>query len=571
MKTQVGRMSSKTLRYKAEGLLKNKKFEKVTQQTESDILKLIHELQVHQIELELQNDELNQAKEQAELASEKYTELYDFAPTAYFILNQNAEIIELNLAGAHLIGKERSQLQKNHFCLFVSTGSKAVFNSFIEKVFESNSTEYCELTLSTIEDSNLYVYLTGIVKENEKHCFVTAVDITQHKQMELELIKAKEKAEENDQLKTAFMQNMSHEILTPMNAIKGFSELLLKNYNNETKLQKYTKIINNRCNDLLDIINDILDIAKIESGQIPVNMEECNLDFLFNELTIQFKEYQQRQDKEHITFNLQKNCDPSITVILTDKGKLKQIFINLLTNAFKFTEKGKINGGCKFENNNLIFYVSDTGIGIPAEKQNLVFERFAQLRQAENKAIGGTGLGLSIVKGLVSLMGGEMFLVSESGKGSTFSFTLPFKIMHPSRKENLVVNEPKEHNFNQFTILIVEDDISNAEYLYESLIETGIKIVLAETGSKAVNIATTQTVDLVLMDIQLPDIDGYKAAQLIKTNKPYLKIIAQTAFAADSDKKKAFNAGFNDYISKPINVDGLLSMIGKHLSYVMQK
>jgi signal transduction histidine kinase len=553
------------LHHKAEGLLASKKNETKAQLSEDESLKLIHELQVHQIELELQNEELIQAKEQAELAFEKYTELYDFAPNAYFTLTKNAEIVELNLAGAKMLGKERSQRQNNHFGLFVSNGSKAVFNHFIEKVFESFTTENCEVTLTTIDNSILNVYLTGIARENENHCFVMATDITHRKQMELELMHEKEHAQESDRLKTAFLQNMSHEIRTPLNAIKGFSELLVKNHNNENKLQKFTKIIDQRSNDLLEIINDILDIAKIESGQLPVYLEECNLAELFDELTSQFNEYQIHHNKQHVKFNMHAYCDPSGSIIITDKVKLKQIFVNLLTNAFKFTDKGTIEGGCKLENHNLIFYVSDTGIGIPADKQNVVFERFAQLRQAENRAVGGTGLGLSIIKGLLSLLGGEVFLESEPGSGSTFSFTFPCKAAHPLPKKASVFNKLTVCYFPDKTILIVEDEVYNAEYIKEVLADTGINIIFAETGSEAIRIAASQPVDLVLMDIQLPDMDGYQAAKQIKQHNPALKFIAQTAYAAITDKQKAFDAGFCDYISKPIKIDLLLSVITKHL------
>ena len=253
-------------------------------------------------------------------------------------------------------------------------------------------------------------------------------DITASKQAEHALLIAKEKAEESDRLKTAFLQNMSHEIRTPMNAIMGFSGILNKYAHDEIKLKKYTSIISQRCQDLLDIINDILDIAKIESGQLSVNIEVCNLHSLFEELTSFFDEYKYRIEKQHIKFSLKACCEPSESIIFVDIGKLKQIFINLISNSFKFTNEGVIEGGCRFDkNHNLVFYVSDTGIGIPTDKQQLVFERFSQVDQGINRLYGGTGLGLSIVKGLVELLGCELFLESEPGKGSTFSFTIPYK------------------------------------------------------------------------------------------------------------------------------------------------
>lgn len=554
------------LRQKAESLLKNRRPETNAPPSESENLKLIHELQVHQIELELQNDELNRAKEQAEIASKKYTELYDYAPVGYFTLNKNIEITELNFVAAKMLGKERLYLQNKNFSAFVSSDSKKVFNDFIKKIFESFRTESCEVTLTNTNNLASYIYLTGIALEHENGCLLTAVDISQRKQMETDLIRAKEHAQENDRLKTSFLQNMSHEIRTPMNAIKGFAGLLVKNHSDEIKLQRFTKIIDQRCDDLLNIINDILDIARIESGQLPIYTEECNLNDLFAGLTVQFNEYQQSLNKQHIKLSLQDHYKPLGDVIITDKGKLKQIFVNLLTNAFKFTNTGSVEGGCKFENNKLIFYVSDTGIGIPADKQKEVFERFAQLRQANNPAIGGTGLGLSIAKGLVSLLGGEIFLVSEPGKGSTFSFSFPYKTAPLSHEKSLITEKSDEYKFTNKTILLVEDEIYNVEYIKEILKETGVKIILAETGYEAIQIASLQPVDLVLMDIRLPDIDGYQAAKQIKLNNPALDIISQTAYASADDKQKALDAGFVDYISKPIKVDFLLSMLNKYLS-----
>lgn len=262
------------------------------------------------------------------------------------------------------------------------------------------------------------------VPGREQELFCIDIDLTERKRIERELLIAKEKAEESDRLKTAFIQNMSHEVRTPMNAIIGFSDLLQKNLDNKAKLTNFVQIINQRCNDLLVIINDILDVARIESGQLIVNADNFNLTDLFADLHQIFEVQQLRLKKNQIQFGLVLNPGP-YDKVFTDWGKLRQIFINLIGNAFKFTDRGRIEYGCNWsENGELIFFVSDTGIGIAADKHQYIFERFSQLQAHKNKTLGGNGLGLSIVKGLVELLGGSVWLESEPGKGTTFYFTI---------------------------------------------------------------------------------------------------------------------------------------------------
>lgn len=400
--------------------------------------------------------------------------------------------------------------------------------------------------------------------------FVAVFDvITERKKAEEQLVIAKEKAEESDRLKTAFLQNMSHEIRTPMNAIMGFAQLLPENLDKKDKLELFSNIINQRCADLLEIINEILDISKIESGQLTVHFSECDLPGLFSELSDFFVAHQQRINKQNIRFDVLAHCETP-HMIITDAVKLKQIFINLINNAFKFTDEGKIEAGCKLDKNKQFqFYVSDTGIGIPPDKQSVIFNRFSQLESNAVANKGGTGLGLAIVKGLIDILGGEITLESNVGVGSTFYFSIPYKATDRKNEVHTFIHTESGHlKFTGKTILIVEDDKFNMEYLKEVFKNTGFRMFYCESGQEAIEISSSQHVDVILMDIMLPDMQGYEATRMIKDKRPDIRIIAQTAYAGMEDKEKCFQAGCDDYISKPIKRNLLMDKVYEHLTKI---
>ena len=424
MKKNIDKQQDILLRQKAELLLKSKRT--VKQFDESDFFKLIHELEVHQIELELQNEELVEAKDKAEREA-KYVELYDFAPSGYVTLSADSLIVQLNLSTAKLLGNSRINLVSMPFINFVSDDTKLVFEKFIQKSHSANNKENCEIIIHKPNLPLLYLLVEGISSTTDDLIHLTLVDITARKLIDI-AYNARDKAEDSDRLKSAFLQNMSHEIRSPMNAIMGFSEILPEYYNNKEKVELFSNIIHQRSNDLLDIINDILDISKIESGQLSIFMEKIDLKILLDELYVFFTEQQQKLNNQRVNLKIDTMLDPSIKIIISDKIKLKQILINLISNAFKFTENGEINVSCKINiYNQLEFIVIDTGIGIPIEKQKIIFERFYQFHQGLTHNTGGTGLGLSIVQGLVNLLGGEVVLLSEPGFGSAFSFSIPYK------------------------------------------------------------------------------------------------------------------------------------------------
>ncbi|MGE0076400.1 MAG: PocR ligand-binding domain-containing protein [Bacteroidales bacterium] len=512
--------------------------------------------------------ELKDTISKLEQSREDYINLFENHVAVKLLIDPSSgQIIDSNHAAAKYYGFSREELRQMNISqinLVPKTRLKEAM-----AIAQQNRRMHFEFKHKLADGSirDVEVFSNTITFNGREVLHSIIHDITDRKKAEEALMAAKEKAEESDRLKTAFLQNMSHEIRTPMNAIMGFSELLLHNSGDKAKLKSFTEIINVRCNDLLNIINDILDISKIESGQLPVNIEETDLDDLFAELSFFFKEYQKRIDKQHIKFNLFQFCVMEDNLILTDKVKLKQIFINLISNAFKFTNEGHIEGGCKFdEEHNLLFYVSDTGIGIPAEEHEHIFDRFIQLYHEGKKNIGGTGLGLSIVKALVNLLGGTVSIKSELGKGSTFYFTLPYKAVQSRKHELENIEVDVKFDFPNRTILVVEDDPYNAEYIREVVSDIGLTVLEAGNGKEAIEKSISQDVDLVLMDIRLPDISGYEATYRIKERKPNLKIIAQTAYASHDERKKALNMGCIDYLSKPIQKMVLLTMLRKHLA-----
>jgi CheY-like chemotaxis protein/nitrogen-specific signal transduction histidine kinase len=380
-----------------------------------------------------------------------------------------------------------------------------------------------------------------------------------------ELIAARFKAEESDRLKSAFLTNMSHEIRTPMTAIIGFSDLLNKTNLSKEKQQFFAKTIQKRGYDLLSIIDDILDISKIEAGQMTIFEENGNIEQMMSEIYDTLK-IVWSDSGNLVTLTYENELYNDDNFVITDFRRLKQIIINLLNNAFKFSVKGKITFGCRLKDSNkLLFYVSDTGIGIDPENQAIIFERFRQADETTTRVYGGTGLGLSISKGLVELLGGTIWVESQVGKGSTFSFTIPYKPYTKKKKPKFEKNEHTYHWENK-KVLLVEDEELSAEYLREVLSETLVQITHVMFGKEALKLFKGKMVyDLVLLDIKLPDIDGYEVARQIKTMCKDQVIIAQTAYASDKHKEQCLEAGCNEYISKPIQITNLLSIMGKYL------
>ncbi len=389
-------------------------------------------------------------------------------------------------------------------------------------------------------------------------------DITKRIQAENELIKAKEKAEESDRLKSAFLANMSHEIRTPMNGILGFTGLLKKPLLSGEKQQKYIRIIEESGVRMLNTINDIIDISKIESSQIQVSISDINLNEQMDEL---FEFFLPETTKKGIQFSITKRLPEQHAHIKSDKEKINSVLINLIKNAIKYTHAGEIDFGClmneKSEGTELKFYIKDTGIGIPKERLKAIFERFVQADIQDSQAYEGSGLGLAISKAYVEMLDGNIWVESEEGIGAQFHFTIPYIAKDIEIQNQNIVDSIKQQSVKkELKILIVEDEEFSIEYLKALLEECTKEMLVAKTGIEAVNMCRENPdLDLILMDIKIPEIDGYEATRRIREFNKDVFILAQTAFAQSGDREKCIEAGCNSYITKPIDQEDLFEII----------
>ncbi|WP_111709527.1 response regulator [Lutibacter citreus] len=408
-----------------------------------------------------------------------------------------------------------------------------------------------EITIQNEELENYRNHLENLVEERT-----------------LELTMEKDKAQESERLKSAFLANMSHEIRTPMSGILGFTELLKEPLLLKEKQQKYLEIIKKSGERLLNIINEIIDISKIEAGIVKSLDLEINVN---NKIDYLYTFFKTETEKKKLEFFCKKTLSNEQAVIKTDGGKLDAILINLIKNTIKYTDYGCIEFGYNLnkesDSNLLEFYVRDTGIGIPKDRQQAIFDLFVQADIEDKNAMQGAGLGLSITKAYVEMMNGKIWVESEEGKGSIFYFTIPYCPVNLIVKKEVLISNSSLNLNNKLKILIVEDDESAKQYLSIILESFSKNTLLAGNGKEAVEICKNNLdIDLVLMDIKMPVMNGFDATREIRLFNKDVIIIAQSAYALFGDKEKTLESGCNDYISKPISKKQLTTIILKYFS-----
>jgi len=394
------------------------------------------------------------------------------------------------------------------------------------------------------------------------------------KRLEKELQKTKEKAQSSDKLKTAFLANMSHTIRTPMNAIIGFSELIAMEHVTAKRKEEYIKIINEKGHQLLTIIDDLIEISKIEAGKFAISYSQINLDELLNEIFSHTFQQKIKAGKDQVELILQKIPGEESLTIQTDPGRLQQIFNNILKFAINNTLKGTIEFGYTLKEPKLVeFYIKDTGIGLSKEEQKLIFDFFWQFEDISHQRLSGIGLGLTLSKKIIDIFGGKIFITSELNAGTTFTFTLP--IEKPSRiKSDLKLNvnetnisENLEPNWKDKVILIVEDDEINYQFIEALLEKTQAQLLHAMDGKQALELCKTiNKIDLILMDIKLPEKSGFQVTKEIKQIRSEIPIIAHSAFTLSEIKDKCFEVGCVDVITKPMEIPLFFSTVNKYLS-----
>ncbi len=502
-------------------------------------------------------------------SEEKFSVAFQRMPVPMFIMDITGIIIEVNKSFQEVTGLTQNKA-KGHYILsipfFESASDFELIKNTVEKQGSviNHKMKYRNKTII-----NNCSYSAELIQLNDTpHILSIVFDISERTKYENELRIAKEKAEESDRLKSNFLANMSHEVRTPLNAVIGFSELLREENLKPQQRNEYIDIVTANSRNLLELINDIIDISKIEAGQLKISETDCNINILMNQLFKWIEKERIEKGKSDLKIILSLSLPEDKAFLITDEIRVRQVLVNLLTNALKFTTKGSIDFGYNVGDNELQFFVKDSGIGIPKQSLFSIFERFKQADEGASRKYGGTGLGLAISKAITELLGGTIWVDSQPGLGSTFYFTIPYKPVAQKeiKKEWSEIIQESKISFSGCTALIVEDDDSSYFYLKTILEKSGANVIHAHEGKSALEIYNAHPeISFVLMDLHLPGMTGCEIASKIRKINTEIPLIAQTADALVETRKHALSCGFNEYLTKPLNREILFEIINRYL------
>jgi PAS domain S-box-containing protein len=490
--------------------------------------------------------------------------------------NQNDLIVKVDPEGrflfvspsyCKLFGKHEDELIGNKFMPLVHEEDREITAKAMEDLMKPPFIAYVEQRALTQNGWRWIAWSDSAIHspdEKIKEIIGIGRDITERKLADEELRKARDRAEESDKLKTAFLNNMQHEIRTPLNGILGFMELLNNQDVDSQKREFYMRIIRQSSHQLLSIIDDIINIATIEAGQEKLRESPTSITQVLQTV---YEQFRNKAEAKQLRFNYRVKLNQQQSIAVTDEMKLTQVLNNLVNNAIKFTDEGSVEIVCSLKDAQLHFSVKDSGIGIAPEFHNLIFERFRQVNLNSVREHSGNGLGLAISKAYVELLGGRIELESLPGKGSEFSFSIPYKPANRTSADAANPERVKEDlNLEKIrTLLIAEDEHSNLLLIKILLEKFNLQILHANTGQEAVKYChENPAIDMVLMDLKMPGMDGFDATRVIKRQRPGLPVIALSAYTLDTEKEKAMAAGCDDYLSKPLSKQDLYKMLFKY-------
>jgi PAS domain S-box-containing protein len=545
--------------------MSNSELKKDKEKLENEILQLRKEID----QLKKQENPSKLKFRDSTIKENLFHSVFQEAGIGIALIDKNNKIINSNSTFSSLFDYEKNELEKMTYFDVIPDNKKENAKMFIDAIFSSKKMKYETEQPYLKKDGSLFwlkLTTTVINDENGNPEYILGMgeDITERVESGKKLKEAKEKAEESDKLKTAFLTNMSHEIRTPMNAIIGFSELIADpNIDTESR-KEFSEQIYLSSKSLMKLIDDIIDISQIDSGILKISKQEFDLsEFLFTSYEA-FNKEKKKENKSNIELLLHNPFGDCTVLIETDRYRLQQIIDHLLSNALKYSHNGFIELGFDTDKDDTpIFYVRDTGIGIPEDKTEQIFKHFTKIED-NTKLYRGTGIGLTITKKLVSLLGGTIRVESNPGIGSIFYFTLSDKVKIPYSNKSLTTIS-KNYNWEGIKILVAEDEDTNFHVIKATLSRTNANIVRVFSGDQAVEACKQNGFDIVLMDIKMPILDGIEATKLIKEFKPNLPIIAQTAYVLKNERTTCIDAGCNDYMSKPVTAQKLLEAIQRLL------